>query len=136
VSNSLGKGQGTCGPRQTVRTLHASTGGAPGPCSSATKCISLPVVVAVGLNPPAGDIPSGGGEHDRSETQRDDTGRTGREAVVEAPASPPVAISGRSSVGIPAVAVAGACYILHLRESTPRSEEYCRQRGLGGVFGL
>jgi hypothetical protein len=60
-------------------------------------------------------------------------GRIGadREGTVPVPGT---LLRWRCGGGAVAVAVAGAGYILHLRESTPRSKEYCRQRGLGGVF--
>jgi hypothetical protein len=40
--------------------------------------------------------------------------------------------TGREGGGLPAVAVAGAYYILHLRESTPASRTNHRERRLAG----
>lgn len=76
----------------------------------------------------AGHIPCGSGEHDRARSRRlkpiapaGSEATEGSEAEREAPVR-----------GIPAVAVAGAYYILHLRESTPGSVDSGQYSGRAG----
>jgi len=82
----------------------------------------------------AEDLPCGGDWRDRSAEERDAAVRNGREGGVRAATSPTGECSGSRRGGIPAVAGAGAYYILHLRESTPGSGGNGSQRCLAGDF--